>query len=91
MQPMLADFGRALRSILGDAAQGAAAGEDGRCRFISTVSAKALGRAELRKSEYWLAHVEQTVNFSGAMQLLRDEKQFGTVVELGPSAVLVGA
>ncbi|MEU9117667.1 type I polyketide synthase, partial [Streptomyces sp. NPDC048483] len=81
MDPMLADFARAVGSVTCHAPT---------VPLVSTVTGALLTHEELAAPEYWTGQVRGTVRFADAVRHLT-EHGVTTFFELGPDAVLSGA
>ncbi|MCZ1020965.1 type I polyketide synthase [Streptomyces noursei] len=81
MDPMLADFARAVRGVTCHAPT---------VPLVSTVTGTVLTHDELAAPEYWTGQVRGTVRFADAVRHLTDHG-VTTFFELGPDAVLSGA
>ncbi|MFK8844233.1 type I polyketide synthase [Streptomyces sp. Ac-502] len=81
MDPMLADFARAVGSVTCHAPT---------VPLVSTVTGALLTHEELATPEYWTGQVRGTVRFADAVRHLI-EHGVTTFFELGPDAVLSGA
>jgi len=81
MEEMLASFEAEARGF---------AYHEPRIDIISNVTGEFWGSAEIRDpAAYWRQHVRATTQFARGMSTLARQKP-GTVVEIGPNAVLVG-
>ncbi|MGW3426087.1 SDR family NAD(P)-dependent oxidoreductase, partial [Streptomyces phaeochromogenes] len=78
MEPMLADFKRAVAGL----SYGTP-----RIPVISNVTGVPLGEEHLAGPEYWADHVRRTVRFADVVAALR-ERGVGAFLELGPRPVL---
>ena len=79
MEPMLADFGRALAEIAWAPAQ---------IDLVSNLTGE-LASEEITTADYWLRHIRQPVQFAAGMRALQRQGS-GIFLEIGPRPALLG-